>query len=513
MNTLQIVEDTREQRPLNFAAVDAASRRDTVRTFDYCLDGDQGFAIERKSLPDLINSITRKSNFERELRKIQRAREAGMPHIIYVVEANFQDIANYSFDFSQRLTPQFVYKRWRYLAFNQGVHFIWAGDEQGAAHAVYLILKSRHEQLTRGTPVMPTAHAKYSPSTLNYRAKCPGYAPGTGGAAADEGTLMHHAAETGEMEDLNPEQRAQVEMCLQYVDSLLAPGGRLMREKCVRVHGSDGEELTWGTSDIVIVNPDEVHVVDFKFGQLPVPDAEHNLQGWAYLLGVWELPETQGIDRATVHFLLPRRDEISLATFTRTDHHSNMLAKIEEVVTRCLMKDPTRVAGKHCRYCSAKAQCSEFIGKTLAVAKQTDSSLPDIPQLSDVKSLTDPRMLGQVLDLVPMIEDWAKQVRSHALDMARQGVDIEGYHLATRNAARTIKDVLLAWEVAEELGVPLEEFLPSCSIAIGKYDAAIRKAAPPRKGKSHCEAAHQKLAAYGVETSDGEIDYLKREKQ
>jgi len=48
--------DTREQHPLDFIRCPAV--RGTISTFDYAIDGDHDFfAIERKSLSDLIQSL------------------------------------------------------------------------------------------------------------------------------------------------------------------------------------------------------------------------------------------------------------------------------------------------------------------------------------------------------------------------------------------------------------------------------------------------------------------------
>ncbi|MCU0858136.1 MAG: hypothetical protein MUC65_07025 [Pontiellaceae bacterium] len=60
--------DTREQHPLAF--IRCAAVRGTVPTFDYSLEGDQlHFAIERKSLSDLVSSLAIQKNYCRELEK------------------------------------------------------------------------------------------------------------------------------------------------------------------------------------------------------------------------------------------------------------------------------------------------------------------------------------------------------------------------------------------------------------------------------------------------------------
>ena len=88
--TIPIVIDTREQVPLDFSGLDCTVEVGTCKVFDYRLRDDDGWAIERKGLGDLVNSITTTGGQRLEQAKIRRAREtfdAATP-IVYVVEAS-----------------------------------------------------------------------------------------------------------------------------------------------------------------------------------------------------------------------------------------------------------------------------------------------------------------------------------------------------------------------------------------------------------------------------------------
>ncbi|QHI69852.1 ERCC4 domain-containing protein [Tichowtungia aerotolerans] len=140
--------DTREQAPLEFER--CATVRGTIGTFDYSLDGDQEhFAIERKSLPDLIQSLAIQKNWIRELKKIRRARAAGFPRLFYVVEANREDIEYFdSSIFTRgRIGPAFIFHQLSILEFEKDVHIIFSGDSLGAARDIYRLLKRRSEDL------------------------------------------------------------------------------------------------------------------------------------------------------------------------------------------------------------------------------------------------------------------------------------------------------------------------------------------------------------------------------
>jgi len=147
---LKIRIDTREQTPLVFNYDDAKVVRDTVPVFDYALDGDQAhFAIERKSLADFVQAVVLQDSYRRELEKVRKAKDAGMTRIYYVVEAHYTGVRHFNYNrfSSGRVHPGLVYKRWRELSHNHGVHVIWADDADGAAWATYLLLKSRAEEL------------------------------------------------------------------------------------------------------------------------------------------------------------------------------------------------------------------------------------------------------------------------------------------------------------------------------------------------------------------------------
>ena len=141
--------DTREQHPLDFDR--CAVVRDTIPTFDYAIEGDQNrFAIERKSLSDLIQSLAIQKNWCRELKKIRRARSLQkMPRIFYVVEANREDIEHFDYSIftGGRVGSDFIFHQLSELEYFHDVHVIFSGDALGAARDIYRLLKRRAEDL------------------------------------------------------------------------------------------------------------------------------------------------------------------------------------------------------------------------------------------------------------------------------------------------------------------------------------------------------------------------------
>ena len=86
---IEVTIDTREQTPWSFDEHLVKARIGTVKTGDYCITGDNGFAIERKSFDDFLGTISKGwSRFQRE---IYRAQERGFTLPI-LVEGRLQDL-------------------------------------------------------------------------------------------------------------------------------------------------------------------------------------------------------------------------------------------------------------------------------------------------------------------------------------------------------------------------------------------------------------------------------------
>lgn len=140
-------------------------------------------------------------------------------------------------------------------------------------------------------------HAKYSPSSLARLLACPGCLKlcqevpselqDTSSNAAREGTELHSLVEHGIMygrdtipyEDKSPEQRRAVETVMDYLDPYIQGEYDLYSETCVSM-----TDEVWGTADIIAKSDTELHILDAKFGRVPV-EVEDNAQLMAHMCG------------------------------------------------------------------------------------------------------------------------------------------------------------------------------------------------------------------------------------
>lgn len=150
---IRIVIDTREQTPLHFPPQYCETEIGTLRTGDYALKDDPGFAVERKSLDDFLGTIS--SGWERFQREIYRAKESGFTLPI-VVEANMQDLFYIEQDGKinppphnhPNLTSRFVISRIGELAMI-GANTMFADNAVYATAIVYSLLHARAKILGR----------------------------------------------------------------------------------------------------------------------------------------------------------------------------------------------------------------------------------------------------------------------------------------------------------------------------------------------------------------------------
>ena len=145
MPPLPIIIDTREQAPWSFPIGLVTTTRAGLMAGDYALAGDPAFAIERKSLDDYVQTITRSASWDRFRRELDRMRRAGYPALVVVVEGTVDDLSQHRYA-SPMVKPKFVLKRTAELTMG-GVSVLFAGGPEAAAYMGYAVLRERSIQM------------------------------------------------------------------------------------------------------------------------------------------------------------------------------------------------------------------------------------------------------------------------------------------------------------------------------------------------------------------------------
>lgn len=153
---MKILIDSREQCPYRFmgrhyegASVEVAA----LQSGDYSLAGlSDKCAIERKSLPDLVQCLGReRERFEREL-----VRAHGLSFFAVVIEASWQELAGGQYQ--SRLNPHAACQSIAAFMARYRIPFLFAGTRTSAEYCVYSLLRQYLEGERKRLTAIIKAH-------------------------------------------------------------------------------------------------------------------------------------------------------------------------------------------------------------------------------------------------------------------------------------------------------------------------------------------------------------------
>ena len=264
------------------------------------------------------------------------------------------------------------------------------------------------------------------------------------------------------------------------------------------------EQGIFGTVDFVSIKGDHADVVDYKYGSGEVDDSDINIQGQAYLLGVMD--KFPKLKTATVHFILPRRDEILTHSYKREDMEDIRL-RINLIIEKAQAENAEAIPNSEgCRYCKHKLSCPALSDKLLPLAKKYSESVTDFEMTLwgdySPEKVEDPMVLSRMLNVAQVVDKWQAAAKKQALKLAvENGEDIPGYNLHYRNATAKIEDAQEAFEALEHIMTP-DDFMSACSVSV----SALAK-----KYAEKLERGQKKSARGVVELSLEEADVIASE--
>lgn len=371
-----------------------------------------------------------------------------------------------------------------------------------------------------GKKLAEPAHATWAPSSLGMFERCCGFrnrkTEAGDSEAADRGTRIHKALEKGNLDDLADEkEKFLAQVCKDFIDSKLVEFGipdKDFREIRLKINLSGGL-TTFGTADRLLVYKRKGLMFDYKSGYRLVEDAEENAQAWSYVVGAFQ-KESLGLDELDFYFLIPNRDQISFAHFTRDDL-PKMKLRLNTIIRRAQAAEPAQYSPQPelCEYCSRQATCPALGEKFISLAAALRPGLP-VPQNPNV-SIKRPDDIPHLLRLAPLMETWAQGVRAEALRLQMEtGLEIEGFVRQERATARAVTSVFQTWDlVREKFDVPLPEFLQACSkVSVPKLEDLVASLAGPRQKGKERQRLDTELRGADLLKEEGTIYYLRESK-
>lgn len=324
------------------------------------------------------------------------------------------------------------------------------------------------------------AHALLSPSSAERWMACPGSValtmglPDTTSEFAIEGTAAHELAAKCLDGWNNPydfigqefcgvrvdrEMAENIQVYLDYINQIIATGDcQMLIEQALDISAITGEQDAKGTSDCVIITPDELIVVDLKYGRGVKVTAQENKQLMLYGLAALQEHElVQDFPQVRLVIVQPRLKHISEWTITPDDlrNFGESVAACSSVIDQVLKEaqnldfvDPgfLHPSESACKFCKAKGACPALRDEVLTKVAEDfpDLTEPVAPQLE--QSLRDPgtltnEQLSNLLGAVDLIEDWCRALRARAEAELFAGREVPGYKLVEgRKGARTWAD-------------------------------------------------------------------------
>jgi superfamily II DNA or RNA helicase len=338
-------------------------------------------------------------------------------------------------------------------------------------------------------------HAEFSPSSLKNFEACPSFRGRSGtNPIAEAGTRIHEAIEKEDPSLLADEvERSLAEWCLSFLAHTRGEKSRtadlVASHQEIALTMRLGDHSTFGTSDLVDIYQDHgtsrktAIQYDWKTGFGAVEDAEYNAQVQAYTLGVFQ--KFPDIDELAVYLVLPRRQEVTYALYTRADI-GRIRLRLGTIIARAKLAKEFNPTEGVCDYCSKQGSCSALKDKALVLAQKSGFEVPQSLSLEG-----SPEDKGKLLKLANLMAGWSEETKKELLRQSlEEGQEISGYRLDQRRTPRTIDNPLVGYDAVKEL-VSVEEYLLACTrVSVPQLEKFVSERAPKGKkaeAKQHLE--------------------------
>ena len=310
---------------------------------------------------------------------------------------------------------------------------------------------------------MPDQHSLLSASGAHRWLNCPPSAvlesrePDTSSAAAEQGTAAHALAEwklrralhqapesdwiDTEMEHLTDDYVAFVQEHISIARETCGDPQVLIEQRLDFSHIVPGG---FGTGDAVIIAEPTLQIIDLKYGQGVLVEAEQNPQLMLYALGALHaFGSLYDIETVAVTIYQPRRGNVDTweTSVAELEHWAETDVKPKAELAAA--GEGEFCPGSWCQFCKITPTCRARAEANLQLAK-LEFAPP--AELTDVE-------IADVLTRIPQLKTWASDVEAYALSKAvNQGVVFEGFKLVAGRSVRKYTSETDVAKAAEAAG-------------------------------------------------------------
>ncbi|MGK2309291.1 DUF2800 domain-containing protein [Cutibacterium sp. V970] len=302
---------------------------------------------------------------------------------------------------------------------------------------------------------MPDQHALLSASGAHRWLNCPPSAmlesrePDSSSAAAEQGTVAHALAEWKLRRALHqaPTSKPEsgwVDEEMEYLTddyvSFVQEHVSLVREACgdpqvlieQRLDSSHVVPGGFGTGDCVIIAEPKLQIIDLKYGQGVLVEAERNPQLMLYALGALRtFRDLYDIEQVAVTIYQPRRGNVDTWETSVAELLAWAETEVKPKAELAAAGEGEFCPGSWCQFCRIAPTCRARAEANLALA-QLEFAPP--AELSDSE-------IADVLTRIPQLKSWAADVEAYALSQAvNQGKQWAGFKLVAGRSVRKYTD-------------------------------------------------------------------------
>lgn len=200
----------------------------------------------------------------------------------------------------------------------------------------------------------------------------------------------------------------------------------------------------FGTGDCLIIADKLLHIIDFKYGQGILVEAEQNPQMMLYALGALRLFDSlYDIESVAMTIYQPRRENVSTWTMPVADLMEWAKTTLVPKAELAYKGDGEYAPGAWCQFCKAAVKCRARAESKLQLAKY---EFAQPPLLSDEEI---EEILGKLDDLTK----WANEIAAYAQDAAvNHGKAWQGFKLVESRTNRKYADEAAVIEAANAAG-------------------------------------------------------------
>jgi len=201
----------------------------------------------------------------------------------------------------------------------------------------------------------------------------------------------------------------------------------------------------FGTADCIIIYSNDLHIIDFKYGQGVPVSAEISPQIRLYALGAIEnYSMFYDIQTIHMHIFQPRRDDASSEAVMSKDDLINWGEFIVKPLAQKAFKGEGEYnPGEWCRFCRAKAQCRAR-SNTMTALEAFGNVLP--PLLTDEE-------VGGILTRAQTLKAWVSDLEEYALSTLLAGGEIPGWKAVEGRSVRQFDDIDKAFDILKANGI------------------------------------------------------------